>query len=252
MTECPHNAAATAGPASLPDVAEDRFKDFVQARDFPCVGAKAALVRGALETRTLGDLQSNADDLALWLALSDFAKRLEPGSMVVQSFVVIFPDTPQLSEVGFEHALWSRLQGLHYIDTQMGQGWSKNTTNDPGENNFSLSIAGESFFVIGLHPGASRPARRFDHAALVFNSNAQFEALRADGRYDQMKRIIRERDEALAGSINPMLRDFGQGSEAAQYSGRMVGDDWSCPFKARRAVTLPVRPDAQVLFEAAE
>ncbi|MEM7727642.1 MAG: guanitoxin biosynthesis heme-dependent pre-guanitoxin N-hydroxylase GntA [Pseudomonadota bacterium] len=241
---CPHRSQQENNRA------QSRFETFVHDKAFPCVGAKAALVRGALETKTLGNLQSNADDLALWLALSDFAERLEPGCMVVQSFVVIFPDTPPLSETGFEHALWSRLQGLHYVDTQMGQRWSDDTSNDPASNNFSLSVAGESFFVIGLHPGASRPARRFDHAALVFNSNAQFEALRADGRYDQMKRIIRERDEALAGSINPMLKDFGQGSEAAQYSGRRVGDDWSCPFTARQAVDLPVRPEP--FIEAAE
>ncbi len=242
---CPH-ADAQSKPGLKP--AEAGFEAFVKDKQFPCVGAKAALVRGALETRTLGDLQSNADDFALWLALSDFARRLEPGCMVVQSFVVLFPDTPELSERGFEDALWSRLQGLHYVDTQMGQAWSDDTSPDPSTNNFSLSIAGESFFVIGLHPGASRPARRFGHAALVFNSNAQFEALRADGRYDQMKRIIRERDLALAGSINPMLQDFGQGSEAAQYSGRLVGDDWHCPFKARQAVTLPPHP----VLEAAE
>ena len=41
---------------------------------------------------------------------------------------------------------------------------------------------------------------------------------------------VRERDKALAGSVNPMLADFGRGSEAAQYSGREVGPDWKCPF----------------------
>ena len=243
---CRHASATTASPA------EDRFEDFIQDKAFPCVGAKAALVRGALEAETLGDLRSNADDFALWLALSDFAKRLKPGNMVVQSCAVLFPDTPELTEMQFERALWDRLQGLHYIDTQMGQRWSGGTSDDPSTNNFSLSVGGESFFVIGLHPGASRPARRFDHAALVFNSNAQFEALRADGRYYQMQSIIRERDTALAGSVNPMLKDFGQGSEAAQYSGRHVGADWECPFSARKPVDVPLKPVLAYSRDAAE
>ena len=242
---CPH-ARKAADDAVHPD-----FEAFIRDQDFPCVGAKAALVRGALETDTLGDLRSNEHDFALWLGLSDFAARLKPGAAVVQSFAVIFPETPQLTEMQFERALWDRLQGLHYVDTQMGQRWADTTSSDPSTNKFSLSVAGESFFVIGLHPGASRPARRFEHAALVFNSNAQFEALRADGRYYQMQSIIRERDTALAGSINPMLNDFGNGSEAAQYSGRMVGEDWECPFSAREPVTLPLTPDALEL-DAAE
>ena len=242
---CPHASQETADAA-----AETEFERFIRDTDFPCVGAKAALVRGALETDVLGNLQSNADDFALWLGLSEFAAKLKPGAAVVQSFAVIFPDTPKLTEIGFERALWQRLQGLHYIDTQMGQRWAETTDADPTSDTFSLSIAGQSFFVIGLHPGASRPARRFKHAALVFNSNAQFEALRADGRYYQMQSIIRERDKALAGSINPMLTDFGNGAEAAQYSGRVVGEDWVCPFSARQPVNLPLEPTPEL--EAAE
>ena len=244
---CPHAANTAADDAVDPD-----FEAFIRDTDFPCVGAKAALVRGALETETLGDLRSNEGDFALWLGLSDFAARLKPGAMVVQSFAVLFPDTPELSEMQFERALWDRLQGLHYVDTQMGQRWAETTSNDPSTNNFSLSVAGQSFFVIGLHPGASRPARRFEHAALVFNSNAQFEALRADGRYYQMQSIIRERDAALAGSINPMLNDFGNGSEAAQYSGRRVDADWECPFSARKPVELTLKPAHFGALDAAE
>lgn len=245
-------AASASIRGVAPTPAEADLDAFIRARDFPCVGAKAALVRGALTMKTLGSLLSNDDDMALWLALSKFSEALDPKAAVVQSFAVSFPDTPALSEIAFERALWARINGLHYLDTQMGQGWSKDTDADPQSNNFSLSVAGQSFFVIGLHPGASRPARRFDHACLVFNSNAQFASLRQDGRYDQMKSIIRERDKALAGSINPMLRDFGIGSEAAQYSGRRVGEEWACPFFKRPPVNLPLDPDAALIEELVE
>jgi hypothetical protein len=86
-----------------------------------------------------------------------------------------------------------------------------------------------------LHPGASRPARRFVRPALVFNLHDQFEQLRAQGRYEKLRASIVERDIALAGAPNPMLARHGSISEARQYSGRMVEQDWTCPFSGRSA-----------------
>ncbi len=85
--------------------------------------------------------------------------------------------------------------------------------------------------MVGLHPRASRPARRFPHPVMVFNLHAQFETLRAQGKYEGMREKILARDEALAGSRNPMLVRHGTSSEARQYSGRMVGPEWECPFR---------------------
>ena len=62
--------------------------------------------------------------------------------------------------------------------------------------------------MVGLHPGASRPARRFDRPALVFNLHDQFEQLRANGMYDKMRSTILARDVKLAGDVNPMLADL--------------------------------------------
>jgi FPC/CPF motif-containing protein YcgG len=84
-----------------------------------------------------------------------------------------------------------------------------------------------------LHPKASRPARRLDHPALVFNLHDQFERLRAADKYEGMREKIMVRDEALAGSRNPMLARYGDASEARQYSGRVVGKDWRPPFRYR-------------------
>jgi FPC/CPF motif-containing protein YcgG len=46
-----------------------------------------------------------------------------------------------------------------------------------------------------------------------------------------MREKIMTRDEALAGSRNPMLARHGDASEARQYSGRAVGEAWRCPFR---------------------
>ena len=65
----------------------------------------------------------------------------------------------------------------------------------------------------------------------MFNLHDQFERLREEGLYERMRERILTRDVALAGSINPMLSRFGEESEARQYSGREVDDDWKCPFR---------------------
>lgn len=212
---------------------ETRLKAFIQAEAFPCVGAKAALARGELSCSVYDDITSPANDLDLREDLRRFIRKLDRTGPVVQSFTAIFTQPTDLSERAFEKALWNRVQCLHNLDAVAGASWADETSSDPASPHFSVSLCGEAFFIIGLHPSASRPARRFSSPALVFNSHAQFERLREDGRFETMKKIIRGRECAATGSINPMLNDFGDRSEARQYSGREVGDDWECPFKPK-------------------
>ncbi|MBS7671771.1 YqcI/YcgG family protein, partial [Croceicoccus gelatinilyticus] len=67
------------------------------------------------------------------------------------------------------------------------------------------------------------------------NLHAQFEQLRKEQRYERIRQTILERDRDLSGTINPMLARHGENSEARQYSGRLIEDDWACPFRDRRA-----------------
>ena len=65
------------------------------------------------------------------------------------------------------------------------------------------------------------------------NPHAQFERLRAEGRFARLRALIRARDIVLQGSSNPSLADFGERSEARQYSGRATEVEWRCPFHPR-------------------
>ena len=65
----------------------------------------------------------------------------------------------------------------------------------------------------------------------MFNPHEQFERLRAEGRYARLRDRIMRRDGALDGFPNPMVAEHGTKSEAPQYSGRLVGPDWRCPFR---------------------
>lgn len=202
----------------------------VEDRGFPCVGAKAALARGTLRVLAADSIQSAWDDLRIHDALLRFAQayRADPG--LFRSFAVIFEGPDDLSEAAFEAALWARVQSLSDKDVWRGQAYDPRVSSDPTNPHFSLSFGGEAFFIVGLHPRASRPARRFDRPAMIFNLHDQFERLRAEGRYEGMREKILARDEALAGSRNPMLSRHGEASEARQYSGRAVGKEWNCPF----------------------
>lgn len=215
------------------DEVTNSLEAHILASEFPCVGAKSALRRGQLEQVVMGDLRCGSHDPDILDALVDFGRRHERNSVFV-SCAVVFPDTPLLDETGFEIALWDRLASLHRLDTNQ-HAWDPAVSSDPAAANFSMSLGGRAFYVVGMHPGASRQARRFKTAALVFNPHTQFETLRADGRYEPLRETVAARDLALSGSRNPMLAAHGTVSAAHQYSGRVVAPDWVCPFQPSQA-----------------
>jgi FPC/CPF motif-containing protein YcgG len=191
----------------------DAFRAFVAAPDFSCLGARAALRRPSYRIALARDLAG----FAAGPADDDFA-----------TFVAVFAGQPAGGEADFEATLWAQLQGLHGLDP--APAWDPAVSEDPEDVHFSFSFAGRAFFVVGLHPGSSRVARRFAWPTLVFNPHAQFQRLRADGRYSKLRDAIRARELALQGSLNPNLSDFGERSEARQYSGRATEAEWRCPF----------------------
>ncbi len=197
---------------------------------FPCVGAKAALARGTLDVMAADRIDSAWDDLRIHDSLLTFTAAYRAEPTLFRSFAVVFGAPDDLDEAGFEACLWQRIQSLSDKDVWRGQSYDDRVSHDPDSPHFSLSFGGEAFFVVGLHPHASRPARRFPKPTLVFNLHDQFERLRADGRYEPMREKILARDERYAGSLNPMLARHGTVSEARQYSGRAVESGWRCPF----------------------
>jgi uncharacterized protein len=213
-----------------PHPLQDELRQFIANPQFPCVGAKSAMARGKLTSVVARAITSAWDDLAVHRALMTFAGEYRRDPALFQSFAVIFEGPRTLDEPHFEQHLWRRVQSLSDKDQWLGQPYDDRVSPDPSNPHFALSFAGEAFFVVGLHPRASRKARRFRAPTMVFNLRAQFDQLRAEGRYEKMRATILDRDQRFSGSINPMLARHGDRSEAPQYSGRVVGDDWRCPF----------------------
>ena len=215
--------------------AQEELEKLIEAHvadpEFPCVGAKAALAHGTLQVLACNTIDSAWDDLRIHDGLLNWARAYRETPGLFRSYAAIFDGPDDLDEPAFEQAMWDRLQSLSDKDVWRGQHYDDRASADPEDRHFSLSFGGEAFFVVRLHPRASRPARTFAKPALVFNLHDQFQELRRAGKYEGMREKIMVRDEALAGSRNPMLARHGESSEARQYSGRAVDAEWRCPFK---------------------
>jgi len=222
----------TSCPFSTPaqnDAAEQAISSFIADPTFPCVGAKSALNKHRMRFghyAALGDASAVAKQCADLQAFSD--EFPEPGAEPV-SFVASY-GTANLNELEFESLMWRHLQLMHNADSRRFA-WDSAVASDPAQQDFSLSIAGRAFFVVGMHPNASRLARRTPMLCLVFNFHDQFTSLKAAGKYGGLQTAVRARDTDLQGSVNPVLARFGDASEARQYSGRAVEEHWVCPFR---------------------
>ena len=206
------------------------IEEMVAHPEYPCLGARSVFRRDAATLLVLDGLADTTDGGSLdtlGAALTHYADEVDAEGELV-SFVACFRGPVPDEEREFESLLWGALQHLHDRDDEP---WADGVAADPDNPHFAFSLAGTAFFVVGLHPSASRVARRAPLPTLVFNLHDQFERLRADGRYQRMRDTIRRRDTDLQGFPNPMVTDHGETSEARQYAGRAVPDDWSAPFE---------------------
>lgn len=211
---------------------EDEFRDAVLRDEFPCVLGRGVVRTDSYRFHLYASLSSADSASRLVTDLRAFTDEVLDADDVPWSLVAGFRDPVARDEVAFEAALWAFLQAVHDVDVQSAA-WDPAVSPDPDDPDFSFSVGGRAFFVIGLHPGASRWARRLSFPALVFNAHSQFEDLRAAGQFTDLRDQIRARDVELQGSVNPVVADHGDRSEAAQYAGRAVGDDWACPLQVR-------------------
>ena len=208
------------------------YKEFINQKEFPCVAAKAALSRTQVECFVANNICCPADDPSILTFLYSFVNRYRKSAELYHSAAIIFRGPLDISEEMFDQFLWQRLQSISGLDALKYE-YDPRVNNDPMSKEFSFSIMGEAFFIIGLHPGSSRPTRQFNYPTLVFNPHAQFEKLRETSKYAHLKNVVRKRDLAFSGSVNPMLDDFGNASEVFQYSGKVYDKNWECPLKIK-------------------
>jgi FPC/CPF motif-containing protein YcgG len=217
-------------PANEMERIRQEYLSYIDDRDFACIGAKAALAKEQIQCFVADNMDCPNDDSDILNFLYKFIDDYRKSNELYFSAVVIFKNPCFVNSEQFDKLMWQRLQALYDFDS-VNYNYDLRVDADPSSPNFSFSLKEESLFIIGLHPASSRPLRRFSYPALVFNPHLQFELLRQGGKYDKMKHVVRKRDIAFSGSINPMLKDFGEASEVYQYSGLRYDDKWQCPLK---------------------
>lgn len=221
-----------ADPSPRTSFVHDGFRALILNEHFSCVAAKSAVRQGNYRFGLYDELASAASCAGLARDLFSFVHADAAADSEFRTFVASFDGPLPPDEVTFERLLWGTLQQLHDLDVVHHE-WDRHSNPDAADADFSFSFAGMAFFVVGLHAASSRTARRFAWPTLVFNPHRQFDRLRETGQYPRFQQVIRTAERVLQGDINPMLSDFGSRSEASQYSGRRVGDEWRCPFHAR-------------------
>ncbi len=226
-------AAEDLGDAPRSDIV-DAIEEMVAHPEFPCLGARSVFRRDAATLVVLDDLTDTTPGGSLdtlGATLAQYAHEVDAEGDLV-SFVACFRGPVPDEERDFEALLWGALQHLHDHDDAP---WAAEVAADPDNPHFAFSVAGTAFFVVGLHPNASRVARRAPLPTLVFNLHAQFE---------RMRDTIRRRDTDLQGYLNPMVSDHGEASEARQYAGRAVPADWTPPFDPDPEAVAAADPDS--------
>jgi len=215
---------------------KNAFADHLANRSFPCVAAKAAQAKQQLSLLVAGHMLCPMDDARILDFLYSFVDTYRASNDFYHSAAILFKEPQGCTEEMFEDAMWKRLQSIADLDAQHHR-YDNRVSHDPSSAQFSFSIREEAFYIIGMHPLNNRESRRFAYPTLVFNPHHQFEELRKTQKYEQIKKVIRKRDMAVSGSVNPMLEDFGKASEALQYSGRVYDETWQCPLKIKHATS---------------
>jgi FPC/CPF motif-containing protein YcgG len=201
---------------------------WVQSDEYPCLGARAAFRTGRAVIGVFDALGSDASGAALVTALSTYADAVDLDEGFT-SYIAAFRGPAVATEAEFERLLWTQLQAVHDHDSTP---WDGSVSDDPSDDHFGFSVNGRAYFVIGMHPQASRVARRTPFPMLAFNLHEQFDRLRSGPRFEGLRDAVRRRDTRLQGFVNPMVDDHGRSSEALQYSGRRVIEPWTPPFRA--------------------
>jgi FPC/CPF motif-containing protein YcgG len=216
-----------AAPANAQRV-HDALRALVLDAEYPCVGSRSALNQGSYRFALYEEMASPETTPALARDLSTFVQEQDSINGEFTTFIAAFESPKVKDPIEFEGLLWQQLRMLHALDKE---GWDASVSRDPDDPRFAFSFGGRAFFVVGLSPSGERWARTFPWPLLAFNAHQQFRELRRTGKFERMQEIVRERDEALEGEVNPNLSDWGSHTEARQYSGREVDDGWRCPVR---------------------
>ncbi|MFE0154546.1 guanitoxin biosynthesis heme-dependent pre-guanitoxin N-hydroxylase GntA [Nonomuraea sp. NPDC059007] len=222
---CPHDTATDTDPFTK--LAHAQFRAMMLSEAYTCVGGASAVRQARYRFGVFPELASPEGVGECAASLRAFLEEFPEKENPVAVFVAVFRGPVIDGEDAFERLLWQHLQGLHDGDTQPP--WWDPDDRDAWDDELGFVFSGRNFFVVGLHPAASRHSRVFAWPTLVFNTLSHMRPLEQAGQFQRMQSKIRVRDERLQGSPSPTLTL----RQVAQFSGRSVGPDWEFPLRPR-------------------
>lgn len=200
--------------------------ELVGLKGYPCVPAQVAFSSDDYLVGIYPELGGGSAETVSDLIF--FRNRQKESNSLFMSFFAVYLDAPAKNEQKFEEVMWQELSNLSAKDDLP---WDPHFSSNPADQNFCFSLGGDAFFTVGMHPHSSRKARRMRFSTIVFNLFEQFEELERKGRYASTVSANRKLDIALQGSINPMVKEYGDKWESIQFSGKANPPNWQCPFQ---------------------
>ena len=197
-------------------------------RNYPCIAAIRSFAHGDFVVGSYPGFGSGRSSQDIAQDLKYFLKKQASSQSSYFTYFAQFKGGDDLTESEFENALWHELSCIASLS---GASWDPTFSDNPEDKNFCFSFEGKAFFVVGLHPNASRKARKFRQPLLIFNLYDQFKQLMIEGKYDAMVKVNREKDRKFQGSVNPMAEKYAESWESIQFSGSENPSNWKCPFQ---------------------
>ncbi len=142
------------------DPQEDIHKEIrslVLQKNYPCVAAIQSVLQHEYLVGMYGDFGSGKDWQRLRHDLLNFLKTLNSTGLRYLSFWAIFNPLPigLKDDTEYDKKFWRELSLLTSEEDKL-KDWGANNISDPNDPSFCLSLNGEKFFVVGMHPQSPR------------------------------------------------------------------------------------------------
>src|SRR6478609_2795787 len=94
------------------------YLTFINAKEFPCIAAKAAVANQQARCMVAGNMACPKDDYDILQFLYNFVDEYRTSKNFYHSAVIIFQGKDLYNEEMFDALLWQRLNALQYLDAQ--------------------------------------------------------------------------------------------------------------------------------------
>jgi len=209
---------------------EKSMEGLIVQKNYPCVAAIQSFYKKDYRVGLYKNFGQGTHSYELGRDLLRFRDQQKSTQSPFLSFWAVFDNSDDLSEAEFERGLWRELSYMTSYPEFIGS-WDPHFSSNPEDKNFCFSLDGTAYYVVGLHPHASRLGRRFPQPTLIFNIYDQFRDLADKGQFFNMVKTNRQREKLYQGNLNPMVEAYGETWESIQFSGQNNSSDWKCPFQ---------------------